>query len=419
MVTQIELAMSLGRFLWSYFFEAAAFFAALLVFAYRATTWDFIVGVGLIFLLLRILRRTTKRTINHDRKAVFITGCDTGFGYHLAERLATKTFKVFAGCLLIDGEGSKKLGAHESNRIQILPLDVTRDDSVQAALEFVQQNLDETELWGLVNNAGIYAHGEVELSIIDAFKKCAEVNLYGLIRVTKAFLPLIRKSKGRIVNMSSSSGLHSWPCSSPYNTSKYGVESVSDSLRAEMRRFDVKVILIEPAMFGGNTGIHNESNGRRYMQEIEEFWKTASTDVKQTYTKSYMLRQVKLILELRGKFAAKSTKPVIDAMEDGLTNTTPKFRYLVHGGPWPIDPIAVFAKVFPFVPEFLMDWIICRITMLNKLPSESIPKDEREVDQEQNLRANQQNLRNRSAEVNNVAFPYSSVLQEENKRKPH
>ncbi|KAK3580403.1 hypothetical protein CHS0354_001521 [Potamilus streckersoni] len=360
--------MSLGRFLWSYFFEAAAFFAALLVFAYRATTWDFIVGVGLIFLLLRILRRTTKRTINHDRKAVFITGCDTGFGYHLAERLATKTFKVFAGCLLIDGEGSKKLGAHESNRIQILPLDVTRDDSVQAALEFVQQNLDET---------------------------------------------------GRIVNMSSSSGLHSWPCSSPYNTSKYGVESVSDSLRAEMRRFDVKVILIEPAMFGGNTGIHNESNGRRYMQEIEEFWKTASTDVKQTYTKSYMLRQVKLILELRGKFAAKSTKPVIDAMEDGLTNTTPKFRYLVHGGPWPIDPIAVFAKVFPFVPEFLMDWIICRITMLNKLPSESIPKDEREVDQEQNLRANQQNLRNRSAEVNNVAFPYSSVLQEENKRKPH
>ncbi|KAL3873538.1 hypothetical protein ACJMK2_036638 [Sinanodonta woodiana] len=379
--------MSLGRFMWSYFFEAAAFFVALLVFAYRATTWNFIIGIGLLYLLLRILRKTTKRTISPDRKAVFITGCDTGFGYHLAERLATKTFKVFAGCLLPDGEGSKTLAAHASNRIQILPLDVTRDDSVRAALEFVQQNLDETELWGVVNNAGIYMHGEVELSSIDAFKKCAEVNLYGLIRVTKAFLPLVRKSKGRIVNMSSASGLHSWPCSAPYNTSKYGVESVSDSLRAEMRRFGVKVILIEPAMFGGNTSIHNENNSIRYMQEIEEFWKTASTDVKKTYTKSYLLRQIELIQCRKGQFAAKSINHVIDAMEDGLINTTPKFRYLIHGGPWPIDPIAVFAQIFPFVPEFIMDWIVCRLTMLHKLPSDIIPKNDQEVDQEQNTRA--------------------------------
>ncbi|NWX86811.1 BDH protein, partial [Nothoprocta ornata] len=104
-------------------------------------------------------------------------------------------------------------------------------------------------LWGLVNNAGISTFGEVEFTSLDKYKEVAEINLWGTVRVTKAFLPLIRRAKGRVVNVASMLGRMASPSRSCYCISKFGVEAFSDCLRQEMYRWGVRVILIEPSNF--------------------------------------------------------------------------------------------------------------------------------------------------------------------------
>ncbi|NXK18687.1 BDH protein, partial [Thinocorus orbignyianus] len=104
-------------------------------------------------------------------------------------------------------------------------------------------------LWGLVNNAGVSTFGEVEFASLDNYKNVAEINLWGTVRVTKAFLPLIRRAKGRVVNITSMLGRMVSPSRSCYCISKFGVAAFSDCLRQEMYRWGVRVILIEPSNF--------------------------------------------------------------------------------------------------------------------------------------------------------------------------
>ncbi|NXX06134.1 BDH protein, partial [Larus smithsonianus] len=133
-------------------------------------------------------------------KAVLITGCDKGFGHALAKLLHSKGFTVFAGCLQADknGDGARELKNMKSDRMQVLQMDVCSDQEVAQAVDFVKRTLKVPEegLWGLVNNAGISTFGEVEFASLDNYKDVAEINLWGTVRVTKAFLPLIRRAKG-------------------------------------------------------------------------------------------------------------------------------------------------------------------------------------------------------------------------------
>ncbi|XP_059711417.1 D-beta-hydroxybutyrate dehydrogenase, mitochondrial-like isoform X4 [Haemorhous mexicanus] len=156
-------------------------------------------GVLLLRLLL-LLPRRARRALPAEGKAVLITGCDKGFGHALAKCLHAKGFTVFAGCLLMDenGDGARELRNMKSDRMKVLQMDVCSDQEVAQAVDFVKSTLKEPEegLWGLVNNAGISTFGEVEFASLDNYKKVAEVNLWGTVRVTKAFLPLIRRAKG-------------------------------------------------------------------------------------------------------------------------------------------------------------------------------------------------------------------------------
>ena len=106
------------------------------------------------------------------------------------------------------------------------------------------------ELWGIVNNAGIINNlSWIELDNLESMKKISDVNLWGMVAVTKIFLPLLKKSKGRIVNVSSVAGRMSGPSAMSYTISKYGVEAFSDSLRLEMKSWDISVHILEPAGF--------------------------------------------------------------------------------------------------------------------------------------------------------------------------
>lgn len=334
----------------------------LLYLAFETNVVGFSIGVLISYMCLKIIRNVRAVRVPPHGKAVFITGCDSGFGHMLSVRLDQKGYKVFSGCLVPDGLGAEELKTKCSTNLHVLSVDVTSEASVKDAEDYVRSHLEDNVLWGVVNNAGIYGHGDVELCSLEMYKRVADVNLYGTIRVTKAFLPLVRQSQGRIVNISSINGRYSLPGSSPYNATKYALECVSDTLRMEIAKFGVKVAIIEPGMFGGSTNVHAEANIQRHYSEIEKSWNNFSPEVRQTYTKKYMEDQINTLVKFRFKLDAKSPDPVLDAVEHALSSSHPKYRYPVHGGPLPFDPIVVYGVMYGYLPEWITDWVGCKMT---------------------------------------------------------
>ncbi|GFY66007.1 estradiol 17-beta-dehydrogenase 2 [Trichonephila inaurata madagascariensis] len=184
--------------------------------------------------------------VSSSNKAVFVTGCDKGFGRLLAIRLDSLGYKVFAGCLEPEGKEAQKLKDVVSNNLEIIPLDVTQVDSVQNALEVVESKLGCFELWAVVNNAGVIERGEVEWTPLEVYRKHFEVNVFGVVSVTQAFLPLLRKFKGRVVTVTSIAGRLTFSGLVPYSMSKHAARSFCEGLRLEMKKFGVKVITVEP-----------------------------------------------------------------------------------------------------------------------------------------------------------------------------
>ncbi|GBN92043.1 Estradiol 17-beta-dehydrogenase 2, partial [Araneus ventricosus] len=182
----------------------------------------------------------------HCYSSFWFLGCDTGFGNALAKRLDSKGFHVFATCLFPTGAGAMDLKASCSNRLHVLYMDVTKDESVKKAFEYVKEHLGSSKLWAVVNNAGILKGFSVDFSSVDDFRDCIDVNFLGSVRVTKAFLPLLRQTKGRIVNVTSSSGEIPLPFFTPYTASKYAAVGFTDCLRFELDTWGISVVSIEP-----------------------------------------------------------------------------------------------------------------------------------------------------------------------------
>ncbi|XP_033733591.1 D-beta-hydroxybutyrate dehydrogenase, mitochondrial-like [Pecten maximus] len=309
----------------------------------------------------RLARNNLRQKLDIGRKGVVITGCDTGFGHILAKRLDDRGYTVYAGVLSKESPGAKVLQARQSDRLHVIKLDVTKDDDVKKALEYV--NANGQGLWAIVNNAGMNFPGDVELATVDQYKKCAEVNLYGMIRVIKTFLPLIRKSKGRIVNMSSVRGRFSWPGASVYSVTKYGIETLSDSLRLEMKKFGVNVSIIEPGQFSAATSVFGPEQRKRLKKEIDYMWEQASDDVRQTYGRPYFDDIYQMMKKNdTSMIGTMSADPVINAIEDSLINVTPMARYMIGGSFSALDKLAILAKVYKILPEFISDWIVEKMT---------------------------------------------------------
>jgi NAD(P)-dependent dehydrogenase (short-subunit alcohol dehydrogenase family) len=170
---------------------------------------------------------------------ILVTGASTGIGRACALRFAELGYRTFAGVRKSsDGEAIK---AGASPRVEPVLLDVTSAKSIAAALAAV----GDEPLAGLVNNAGIATAGPVELLPIDAWRRQFEVNVIGLIAVTQAFLPLLRRGRGRIVNIGSLAGRCALPGSGPYDSSKSAVNAITDVLRMELQPFGISVALIE------------------------------------------------------------------------------------------------------------------------------------------------------------------------------
>jgi NADP-dependent 3-hydroxy acid dehydrogenase YdfG len=172
------------------------------------------------------------------QRAIVITGASSGIGKATALHLDQRGFRVFAG-VRKEADGLA-LSEEASDRLKPVLLDVTSDDSIEAAVNTFSE-ATSGKLFGLVNNAGLSLNGPLELVPVPEIRRLMDVNVTGLLAVTRAFLPSLRASRGRIVNISSGHGLLAIPDKSVYAASKFAVQAVSDALRIELRPFGVSV----------------------------------------------------------------------------------------------------------------------------------------------------------------------------------
>jgi NAD(P)-dependent dehydrogenase (short-subunit alcohol dehydrogenase family) len=247
--------------------------------------------------------------------AVLITGASTGIGEATALRLQKAGFRVFAGVRKPeDGDRLRSAGV-----TVVQPFDVTKQEDIDAALRTVEQELNGSPLRGIVNNAGIGIGGPLEALDLDDFRRTIEVNTTSQLAVTKAFLPLLRKSKGRIVNMASIGGRVAQPFAGPYVASKFALEAVTDVLRCELLEWGVDVIAIEPGTIA--TPIWEKSS-----QEAEKVLAKLTPEQRELYGKR--LAKMSKVLERQNKRGARPEK-VAEAVEKALTASRPRTRYLI------------------------------------------------------------------------------------------
>ena len=180
-----------------------------------------------------------------SEQSILITGATSGIGRDAALRLAGAGHLVLAGGRRRDALAG--LAAESRGRIEPLVLDVTEPASVEAARELVERRTGGRGLDVLVNNAGYALPGPLEALAEADLRGLFDTNLFGLLAVTRAFLPAMReRGLGRVVNVGSIMGRVAMPLLGAYNASKHAVAAVTDTLRMELAPFGVSVVLVEP-----------------------------------------------------------------------------------------------------------------------------------------------------------------------------
>ena len=188
-------------------------------------------------------------------KSVIITGTSKGIGLETALAFARANYKVFATMRNPENAAAlKQKIKEESLPITITAMDVDSDESVKRCIDEILRQNGSIDV--LVNNAGIERHGSVEeLSMAD-FKDVMETNYFGVLRCTKALLPLMRKNRnGCIINVTSIAGKIANTPLGAYTASKFALEAVSESLAQEVKPHNIKVAIVEPGII--NTAMAN------------------------------------------------------------------------------------------------------------------------------------------------------------------
>lgn len=253
----------------------------------------------------------------NESRAVVIAGASTGIGEACALRLDRQGWQVFAG-VRKEADGGR-LKQQASCRLTPIILDVTDEAQIRAATESVRTTVADAGLAGLVNNAAIGIGGPLEFLPLDDLRRQLEVNLIGQVAVTQAFLPLIRKGQGRIVNMGSIGGRLATPFVGPYNASKFGMEAITDSLRQELRPWGIHVSIVEPGSIA--TPIWDKT--RSMADEMQGKLSQEARDLYDPF--------IAPIREATAKFEQAGIPPdqVAKFVEHALTARRPKTRYVV------------------------------------------------------------------------------------------
>lgn len=262
-----------------------------------------------LFALLASTYNIAANEPTKDQKTVLVTGATSGIGLKIAEHLANKGYFVYAGAR--KDADMKRLD--ELKNIKAIRLDVNKQDQIDAAVKTIGKN--PAGLYALVNNAGV----AILSPLIETEEKdmnfLMQVNLFGPYRVTKAFAPLIIEQKGRITTTGSISGILSGQLFGPYSMSKHAIEAFSDSLALEMKKFDVKVSVVEPGNFESKIGD----------SFIKRFDKNGGLNADSLYKDEWQ----GMLDYFKARPSGNDPVAVAKAVEHALFSEKPKMRYMV------------------------------------------------------------------------------------------
>jgi NAD(P)-dependent dehydrogenase (short-subunit alcohol dehydrogenase family) len=273
---------------------------------------------------------------------VVVTGASTGIGRACALRLDRLGFQVFAG-IRRDAD-AKALKKKAKGGLTTLLIDVTEEASISAAAEAVDNAVGEDGLSGLVNNAGVVVPGPLEFLPLADLRSQMEVNVIGQVAVTQAFLPLLRKGQGRIVNIGSIGGRMATPFLGAYSASKFAMEALTDSLRMELKPWDISVSIIEPGSIDTRMWEKGQNAADVLLEKLpqkgHELYDPAVAAMRQAAEKT----------------ARDAIPPsaVAKAVVHALTADKPRTRYVVG------TDARIQAVVARVVPDRMKDWLVAR-----------------------------------------------------------
>lgn len=282
-----------------------------------------------------------------NQKYVLITGASSGIGQASCFMLSENGFKVFAG---VRKKSDAETLQEKENIIPVF-IDVNDHGSVDRAFSEVSQICGEDGLFALVNNAGVAVAGPLEFLSIDKFRFQMETNVIGQVKVTQAFLPLIRLGAGRIINISSIAGFTAFPFNGAYCASKHAIEAITDCLRRELSPWKIPVCAISPGVIKTNIWERSLNLLDECMSEMPEGAK-----------KYYAPFCEPLIEKTRKKVAKNAIFPenVAKVVLKAITVKNPAPRYLAGKD-------AEFLNKIKFLPKKLLDTVICTRSGLNEI----------------------------------------------------
>jgi NAD(P)-dependent dehydrogenase (short-subunit alcohol dehydrogenase family) len=277
-------------------------------------------------------------------KTVVITGASSGIGRTAVRHMAQSAWKVFA--TVRKEQDCEQLRSDFGAGITPFIMDVTDRSSVATAATHVASLLDDSGLDGLVNVAGVGKVGPVEYMTHDDLQEIFDINVFGQIEVSRAFLPLLRKARGRIVNISSIGAHIAIPFGSLINASKSAFGILSDTLRLELHPFGIHVAVVEPGAIKTPAVDKTLGNVEAVIRNlppngVAQYGATLRTFARRAYDR-----------EMNGS----SPEVVADAIHHALTAGKPRSRYRVG------KHAILLAAFAAFLPDRLLDAVRFRIT---------------------------------------------------------
>lgn len=275
-------------------------------------------------------------------KSILITGASSGIGRATSLRLADFGWRIFATVRnQADGDD---LRARLGRRVQVVPLDVSQAASIRDAATQVEQALGGLGLDALLNNAGIGTVGPVEFTRPETLRRIFEVNLFGQVEMIQTFLPLVRKARGRIVNIGSVADHVSPPFAGAMAGSKAAFAAMSSALRLELRKDGIDVVVIEP-------GSINTPAATKTLGDVDRVIVEMPLEGQRRYGEALRKMAEKFLASER---AGSPPDAVAKVIHKALRDPRPKARY-------PAGKDALKLSLLPrLLPERLVDRLLLK-----------------------------------------------------------
>ncbi len=284
--------------------------------------------------------------MTHNR-SIIVTGASSGIGQAISMKLVVLGYQVFGLARSYDKlvnlfsfPDSDKLSKEVKDRFIPIECDITQPETFDSIINTVVSKATGNKVYGLVNNAGYVEPGAIEDLAMKNLRSQFETNFFGLVELTKKILPLmipqqkeeLAEAEGRIVNLSSISGLISLPLMGAYSATKHALEAVSDALRMELWNTSIKVITVNPGIIETN---------------IYDTLQTKTQDLISSNKHSRFLRAYHEYF-IKKKYSGLNSNVVAEVVCDAISSLSPKQKYLIGSNK---EKLAV--KLRPFIPDNL------------------------------------------------------------------